>query len=109
MMDADFLVEKLGCSLIEANDILAHDKKVDRGLDPYPLKKEQQQAVRKAISANRGRPKTKSNENKQKLMQIIFNAIEPECEQLSLVNSERELLFVYKDVKYKIILSCPRK
>ena len=33
---ADFIVEKLGCSLTEAKDVVAHDKLVESGADPYP-------------------------------------------------------------------------
>lgn len=36
---ADLIVEKLGCSLNEAKDVVAHDKLVEGGADPYPLQK----------------------------------------------------------------------
>lgn len=110
----DFLVEKLGCSLSEAAEIVASDKAIDRGADPYPLTKEQKQVARKATRANSGKPKAhdykrKANANKQKLILNITKSLEEIVEQLEIVNCERELTFVYKDVKYKLVLSCPRK
>lgn len=110
----DFLVEKLGCSLSEAADVVASDKAIDKGADPYPLSKEQKQAVRKATQTTSGKPrphnwKRKANHSKQKIILTITKALEGMIEQLEVVNCERELTFVYKDVKYKIVLSCPRK
>ena len=110
----DLLVEKLGCSLNEAAEIVASDKAIDGGADPYPLTKEQKQAVRKATQATAGKPrahgyKRKSNGSKQRLILAITKSLEEIVEQLEIVNCERELTFVYKDVKYKLVLSCPRK
>lgn len=110
----DFLVEKLGCSLNEAAEIVASDKAIDKGNDPYPLTKEQKQAVRKATQATSGKPKAHgwkrtANHDKQKIILTITKALEGMIEQLEIVNCERELTFIYKDVKYKLVLSCPRK
>lgn len=110
----DFLVEKLDCSLSEAADIVASDKAIDKGNDPYPLTKEQKQAVRKATQATAGKPrahgyKRTANYEKQKIILTITKALEGMIEQLEIVNCERELTFIYKDVKYKLVLSCPRK
>lgn len=107
----DFLVEKLECSLSEAADIVASDKAIDKGADPYPLTKEQKQAVRKATQSPRKKASTrtrKRDENKYEIMSLIVSALKFDC-TIEIVNSEREILLNYKGIKYKLVLSCPRK
>ena len=53
--------------------------------------------------------KRKANASKQKLILNITKSLGEIVEQLEIVNCEREVTFVYKDVKYKLVLSCPRK
>lgn len=104
----DLLVEKLGCSLSEAAEIVASDKAIDRGADPYPLTKEQKQAVRKATQGPRTTRTRKRDENKYEIMSLIVSALKLDC-TMEIINPEREILLNYKGIKYKLVLSCPRK
>lgn len=107
----DLLVEKLGCSLAEAAEIVASDKAIDGGADPYPLTNEQKQAVRKATQGPRKKTSVrtrKRDENKYEIMSLIVSALKLDC-TMEIVNPEREILLNYKGIKYKLVLSCPRK
>lgn len=108
---AELLVEKLECSLNEAYDVIETDKKIEGGADPYPLSKEQKQAVRKATQGLRKKTSTrtrKRDENKYKIMSLIVSALKLDC-TMEIINPEREILLNYKGTKYKLVLSCPRK
>lgn len=105
---AELLIEKLECSLNEAYDVIETDKKIDGGADPYPLSNEQERAAKKARSTTSKKPRvTKVNDDKRYIMQTIIDNLK-EC-KVNVKNPEREIEFYYKDVRYKLVLSCPRK
>ena len=104
---ADLIVEKLGCSLAEANDIVAHDKLVEGGADPYPLQKNGKSAERKAKTASSGQRKRKPNEDKRELIDRIVNELSEYSPKI--LNPEREVEFTKGNIRYKLVLSVPRK
>lgn len=104
---ADLIVEKLGCSLAEANDIVAHDKLVEGGADPYPLQKNEKSAERKVKTVSTGQRKRKPNEDKRELIDKIVNELSEYSPKI--LNPEREVEFTKGNVRYKLVLSVPRK
>lgn len=104
---ADFIVEKLGCSLAEAQDIVAHDKLVEGGANPYPLKSSGKSAERKVKTVSSGQRKRKPNEDKRKLIDRIVNELSEYSPKV--LNPEREVEFTKGNVRYKLVLSVPRK
>ena len=104
---ADFIVEKLGCSLAEANDVVAHDKLVEGGADPYPLQKSRKSAERKVKTVSSGQRKRKPNEDKRELIDRIVNELSEYSPKV--LNPEREVEFAKDNVRYKLVLSVPRK
>lgn len=104
---ADLIVEKLGCSLNEAKDVVAHDKLVEGGADPYPLQKDKKSAERKAKTVSTGQRKRKHNEDKRELIDRIVNELSEYGPKI--LNPEREVEFTKGNVRYKLVLSVPRK
>lgn len=104
---ADLIVEKLGCSLNEAKDVVAHDKLVEGGADPYPLQKSRKSAERKAKTVSSGQRKRKPNEDKRELIDRIVNELSEYSPKI--LNPEREIEFTKSNVRYKLVLSVPRK
>lgn len=104
---ADFIVEKLGCSLNEAQDIVTHDKLVEGGADPYPLKNSGKSAERKVKTVSSGQRKRKPNEDKRELIDRIVNELSEYNPKV--LNPEREVEFTKGNVRYKLVLSVPRK
>lgn len=106
---------KLGISREEAIALIEDDKAIDKGADLFSLSKEQEQASKKARQGDRKKNSTptkrekKANNDKLHLMNVIKTAIEEnECESFEFTNPERECVFVYNGVKYKLTLACPR-
>lgn len=104
---ADLIVEKLGCSLSEAAEIIASDKAIDKGADPYPLQESRKSAERKVKTASSGQRKRKPNKDKRELIDRIVNELSEYSPKI--LNPEREIEFTKGNVRYKLVLSVPRK
>lgn len=113
------LMRVLGCSEEEAKQILADDKKIDRGEKLFELTPEQQKASKKArqtgtkkktvYSFDTSKRKRKENPDKAFLIEIFKKALESqEATNIEIINPEREMSFNFNDVGYKIVLSVPR-
>ena len=113
------LMRVLGCSEEEAKQILADDKKIDRGEKLFELTPEQQKASKKArqtgtkkktvYSFDTSKRKRKENPDKAFLIEIFKKALESqEATNIEIINPEREMSFNFNDVVYKIVLSVPR-
>ena len=113
------LMKVLGCSEEEAKQILADDKKIDRGEKLFELTPEQQKASKKArqtgtkkktvYSFDTSKRKRKENPDKAFLIEIFKKALESqEATNVEIMNPEREMSFDFNDVRYKIVLSVPR-
>ena len=107
----------------EIEDMLKCDREIDRGVDLFPLSAELEQGAKKARRADRtDTPKPrerKPNEDKSRIIAIMRDALENvwhsknggmvnTYRDFEIVNPEREFLFTYDGVKFKVTLSCPR-
>ena len=109
-------MRKMGMSEEEIADVLESDKRIDRGeklfeLDPELEKgaKKARQAYRKPTAYNFQKRERKANNDKR----TIINALdETLCriadQQTEITNAEREIIFHFNGVKYKVVLSAPR-
>lgn len=108
------IAEGLRCTEAEAKAILADDLKIEKGEKLFELSQEQKAVEKKMRQADRKptvynfKPREKTaNQDKRFLIEKLAGAVE-EGESLDVVNPEREFNFVYKGIKYKVVLSCPR-
>lgn len=118
---------KLGLTEAEAKQVLEDDKKIDRGEKmPFDLTKEQEketrkyrQADRKPFVPNLKQRERKPNEPKREIISRLNDclidfiledaSIAPENHQVVITNPERQIDFCWNGVKYRIVLSAPRK
>ena len=109
-------MRKLGMTEEEIAELLEADKKIDQGEKLFELTAEQEKASKQARQADRkprtydldntgGKRNKKVNNTKIELLQNLIDAIPADVE---IQNPEREFTFIYKDVKYKVVLSAPR-
>ena len=96
----------------EVLDMLECDKRIDKGEKLFELSddlkagaKKARQAERKATPVKREK---KEDNDKQALVNAMFNAVLPMCDSYEVTNAEREFLFTYNGKKYKVTLACPR-
>lgn len=108
-------MEKLDVTEAEARAILADDAKIDKGEKLFELSKEQKQAEKSMRAAGRTptvykftKRERKADPDKRFLIETLELALSPFAEEVETTNLEREITFVYKGRKYKIVLSCPR-
>lgn len=111
----------LGISRGEAILLIAEDEAVDRMTSTKQidgdLSDEQKKAKKKATQADRKKTvykfdtkkERKANNAKRELIDIIHKALSnlPDCET-KVTNVEREIIFHFEGVKYKVVLSAPR-
>ena len=124
------LMAKLGISEEEARQVLEDDKRIDRGEKLFELSAEQEKASKQARQADRkptvykldntnGKRSKKANADKQaivnRLKATLNNWFESDsqctnnaCNNIEVVNPEREFTFTYNGTKYKVVLSAPR-
>lgn len=108
---------KLGMTEEEILDVLRTDKEIDQGQKHFELAEDLKPGAKKARRADRTdtpKPSTrerKPNEDRRILLEQLVNAIEgsPIHVQCEITNQEREFLFTYNGIKYKVVLSAPRK
>jgi len=115
-------MRKCGMTEDEILDVLNADREIDRGAKLFELDAELQAGAKKARRADRtDTPKPrerKPNEDKRFLLSALVWAMTTDIEQagdnvlatdVEIVNPEREFLFAYNGIKYKVVLSAPRK
>ena len=122
----DKLMKNLGISEKEARQIIADDKRIDKGEDLFPLSAEQKKTEKSMRQADRAptvykfdKRERKSDNDKRFLIDSIVwllttnNIDDPwddiNATEINIINPEREVEFIYNDRKFKITLSCPRK
>ena len=112
-------LRKLGLSDAEIEQVLADDKRIDKGEKLFELSAEQEKASKQARQADRkptvykldnanGKRSKKVDEDKEFLSNTLFNAILPVCDTYKVVNVGREFEFTYHGRKFKVVLSAPR-
>ena len=109
------LMTKLGCTEAEALDIIANDKAIDRGADPFPLSAEQKQAEKK-MRATGSKAKTekvvknhKKDAEKAELISELAQFLTEKVENLEILNAERQISFKIGDNSYELTLIKKRK
>ena len=114
------LMKNLDVSEQEAIEILESDKAIDKGQKLFELSEEQKK-IAKEMTITTGKTKVdaygkkstrekKVNNDKMEIIEILQNALtENGAVDLQTANAEREFSFVFKDTKYKIVMSVPRK
>ena len=108
---------KLGMSEAEAKEVLEADRKIEKGEKmSFDLTKEQEKATRAMRQADRkpfvpklDKRERKPNEAKREIIQVLDEALTDLVDDVTVTNVERQIDFVYNDVKYRIVLSAPRK
>lgn len=112
------LMKTLQISEAEAKEVLDYDKRIDAGEKLGELDSDKKK-VAKAMTLTGTRAKgnykfqqkeRKANAAKLEIIAAIAQMLESKgAEKLEIANAEREFSFLLDNVKYKIILSCPRK
>lgn len=112
------MMKNLGITREEALQVIADDKAIDQGKRmEFDLTPEQEKATRKYRQAefNPDKPKEKverkrkENPGKQSIINAIAETLGGMCDSVEITNKEREMLVMWDNVKYKVVLSCPRK
>lgn len=108
----------LKCSDAEAAEILAYDKAIDHGeKTPHDLTPAQNKVAQSYARTGTRKPtvykfttrERKPNEPKREIIQVLVDALTPICDTLEVTNAERQLDFDFHGVKYRVVLSAPRK
>jgi hypothetical protein len=98
----------------EILDVLTADREIDRGAKLFELDEELQAGAKKARRADRtDTPKQavrerKEDTDKQTLINALTASLECLCNDIEIVNPEREFLFTFGGRKFKVVLSAPR-
>ena len=110
-------MRRLGMTEEEIEQVIADDKRIDKGEKLFELSAEQEKASKQARKADRkptvynldnteGKRNKKADATKAEIMQKLldcFDEYEPQ-----VINAEREFTFTYNERKFKIVLSAPR-
>ena len=110
-------MRKLGMTEDEIKQVLADDKRIDKGEKLFELSAEQEKASKQARQADRkptvykldnadGKRSKKADNDKTEIMRKLldcFDEYDP-----PVINAEREFTFIYNERKFKIVLSAPR-
>ena len=108
------LMKSLNISREEAIELMEEDKAIDRGEKLYELPKELQAGAKKARQADRKKTTVKREKKpkpeKEELCSAMMDGLrELGLDEINIINPEREFEFHKDGVRYKVILSCPRK
>lgn len=108
----------LGISREEAIQLIEEDQRIDKGEKLFQLTPEQEKAAKKARQADRkptvykfdtSNRKRPANETKRLLIETLKQAVENLGATAEVTNVEREIILTLDNVKYKVVLSAPRK
>ena len=110
-------MRKLGMTEDEIKQVLADDKRIDKGEKLFELTAEQEKASKQARQADRkptvykldntaGKRSKKADTDKQEIMRKLLDCFDEYAPQV--INAEREFTFTYNGKKFKIVLSAPR-
>jgi hypothetical protein len=108
------LMKSLNISREEAIELMEDDKEIDRGAKLFELPKELQAGAKKARQADRKKTTVKREKKpkpeKEELCSAMMDGLcELGLDEFNIINPEREFEFHKDGVRYKVILSCPRK
>lgn len=112
-MDKEHTMKVLGITEKEYQEMVACDKAIDRGEKLFELDPELAAGAKKARQAERkknaapAKREKKENADKRELITLLSDALGAD-KVTEIPNPEREIIFTYNGVKYKLVLSCPR-
>ena len=113
-------MRKLGMTEEEIKQVLADDKRIDKGEKLFELTAEQTKASREARQADRkptiykldnadGKRSKKADDTKKFLLSALIGGIEDSTgSEVEVLNDEREFVFHFNEKKFKVVLSVPR-
>lgn len=110
-------LKNLGLTDEEIIKVIEDDEKIDKGEKLFELPEELEEGAKKARNAGNCKGYTKPTNREKKvdvvkrfLIQCMGEIAENLADNgtIEIENPERGFTFVYKDKKYKIVLSCPR-
>jgi hypothetical protein len=112
----DELVDTLGCSIKEAEEIIKADAEIDKGAKLFEQTQEQKQASKAYRQGDRkptvyklDKRERKADEDKRKLVELIAAAVAMVTENAPTVtNVERQIDFEFNGRKFRVVLSAPR-
>lgn len=112
----DELVDTLGCSIKEAEEIVKADAEIDKGAKLFEQTQEQKQASKKYRQGDRkatvyklDKRERKADDDKRKMIELLASAVGMVVEQEpTITNQERQIDFEFNGRKMRIVLSCPR-
>lgn len=117
-MELAELAKKLDISLEEAKSLQEFDKQVDKmkmSEVNADLSEKQKAVLKSAKQADRAptvykfeKRERKANNAKRELIELIAESVGKVANNLEIINAEREMVFYFNEVKYKIVLSAPR-
>lgn len=118
------LMSKLDCTREEALDVIATDKEINRGKDPFPLDAEQKKVVQKMLRTT-GTRKTptvykfedgrqrKANPQKEaiisELAELLTNSNVNEYSNVEITNKNRMIAFSIGEKSFELTLVEKRK
>lgn len=112
------LVELLECSIEEARQVLADDKKIDKGEKLFEQTAEQKQYSKKYRQGDRkptvykfNQRQRKANPTKRELIEFLKTALDEyaDLQNLEITNKERQIAFELQGEKFEITLVQKRK
>lgn len=112
------LMKNLEITEEEAKEVIECDKRIDKGEKLFELPEEKKEVEKKMRQADRkqnavnayGQKVTrdkKENASKAYILDKLREAVQGFADT-EIVKPEREFVFIYENVKYKVALSCPR-
>ena len=109
------IMQVLGVSEEEAREILATDKAIEQGADPFPLTDAEEKASKEARRAEQNKATRKQttkpkkvDADKAEIISVLDDALCDLVDNVEVINPEREILFYFNERKFKITLSAPR-
>lgn len=109
------LMKTLDLTEDEARELLADDEKIDKGEKLFDLPKELEKGSKKARQVRSvdayGKQRTrerKEDTDKRYLIEVLELALSPFAEDVNITNAERQIDFLHKGRKFRIVLSAPR-
>lgn len=110
------VMELLGCDETAAAQVIADDERIDKGeklfeqtAEQKAVSKKYRQGDRKPTVYNFQKRERKADVSKQELIKKIAAAVGKVADtELTITNAERQIDFVYKGRKFRVVLSAPR-
>lgn len=106
---------KLGLTDAEIEQVLADDKRIDKGEKLYELDPELEKGAKKARQAERKvnttpvKREKKAKPEKVEICSAMMDGLKAlGVDEFTVNNPEREFVFTHNGTKYKVTLACPR-